>query len=699
MHHRSIGVIVPRLEGDYFSLVVRGIHEAARAHGYELLTIVARPSEIVETGVARERVDGWLAVAFTEGIDKIAPPGMPIVTVAAIAPEASYPAAMPNNHGGMYAAVQHLIEHGHRRIAFVGNLANMDVQQRLTGYTDALNAASIDVDPELIYRIEINTEVGGRAAAQRFLAANRPASAIVAATDNIAIGVMEILQASSVRIPDDVAIASFDDIDRAQHTTPPLTTVRQQPDAVGYVAAERLIAWIEGGTASSEVSYVPTALIVRRSCGCDSGNDNFSFPMANLITTSFGRDVIIEQLVRIALHPLPLAEGRDPVAVWPGAGSLADELVAALRSYSTPSLERLDQAWAQATEFTFSLETLSAMYAVLDRAVHAYLLSHPDDPGARTSAERFLDAARLSMLRTRIARELALAHFFEATAHRNYAMSMRLLGANTQTAASLDWLSETPVTAGCFGIWVESKRSTPRFLQVAGVYTATAVVEDDAVEQYPASLFPPVQLLSETTRNGGPDIVLLLRVRTEQRDWGFLALCAPIDNQLVGETMTMWARLLGSSLERAALLTSLTEQQTNLQLAYNEAEALADTVRELGSPVIPLLPGILLVPLVGGVDARRAQQITASVLTAIQDQQANVVLIDITGIPIVDAHVANSLMQTAQAATLLGARVLLAGMKPEIAQHIVSLGLNLGQIETHGSLAAALQHLLRKRSA
>jgi anti-anti-sigma regulatory factor len=225
------------------------------------------------------------------------------------------------------------------------------------------------------------------------------------------------------------------------------------------------------------------------------------------------------------------------------------------------------------------------------------------------------------------------------------------------------------------------------------------VVEDDAVEQYPASLFPPVQLLSETTRNGGPDIVLLLRVRTEQRDWGFLALCAPIDNQLVGETITMWARLLGSSLERAALLTSLTEQQTNLQLAYNEAEALADTVRELGSPVIPLLPGILLVPLVGGVDARRAQQITASVLTAIQDQQANVVLIDITGIPIVDAHVANSLMQTAQAATLLGARVLLAGMKPEIAQHIVSLGLNLGQIETHGSLAAALQHLLRKRSA
>jgi anti-anti-sigma regulatory factor len=75
------------------------------------------------------------------------------------------------------------------------------------------------------------------------------------------------------------------------------------------------------------------------------------------------------------------------------------------------------------------------------------------------------------------------------------------------------------------------------------------------------------------------------------------------------------------------------------------------------------------------------------------------VLIDITGIPIVDAHVANSLVQTAQAATLLGARVLLAGMKPEIAQHIVSLGLNLGQIETHGSLAAALQHLLRKRSA
>jgi LacI family transcriptional regulator len=80
---------------------------------------------------------------------------------------------------------------------------------------------------------------------------------------------METLQSAGIRIPDDVALASFDDIDRAQHTTPPLTTVRQQPDAVGYTAAERLIALIKGAT-TTEVSYVPTALIVRRSCGCAS---------------------------------------------------------------------------------------------------------------------------------------------------------------------------------------------------------------------------------------------------------------------------------------------------------------------------------------------------------------------------------------------------------------------------------------------
>jgi anti-anti-sigma regulatory factor len=161
--------------------------------------------------------------------------------------------------------------------------------------------------------------------------------------------------------------------------------------------------------------------------------------------------------------------------------------------------------------------------------------------------------------------------------------------------------------------------------------------------------------------------------------------------------MTMWARLLGSALERAALLNSLTEQQSSLQLAYEQARALADTVRELASPVIPLLPGILLVPLVGGIDARRAQQVTASVLTAIQNHRSDVVLLDITGVPLVDAQVASSLMQTAQAATLLGARVVLAGMKPAIAQHIISVGLSLGQIETHGTLAAALQHLLSNR--
>ena len=138
--------------------------------------------------------------------------------------------------------------------------------------------------------------------------------------------------------------------------------------------------------------------------------------------------------------------------------------------------------------------------------------------------------------------------------------------------------------------------------------------------------------------------------------------------------------------------------QQNLREAFERERGLANIVRELSSPVIPLLPHVLLIPLVGAIDSVRAQQIIESVLHGVSNHQATTVLLDISGVPIVDTQVANSLLQATQAARLLGARVVLIGVRPEIAQSIVGLGIELSQIATEPTLAAAVKSLLKTQA-
>jgi anti-anti-sigma regulatory factor len=195
----------------------------------------------------------------------------------------------------------------------------------------------------------------------------------------------------------------------------------------------------------------------------------------------------------------------------------------------------------------------------------------------------------------------------------------------------------------------------------------------------------------------GDALITLLPVRTPSRDWGVLALAARQELSMShrAETSAMSVQLLGAALEREELMASLEVQRRTLQDAYEQERALASTVRELGCPLIPLLPSVLLVPLVGGVDDARAQQILETVLEGVQAQRAARVLLDITGVPVVDTQVAAALIQVARAATLLGAQVTLVGVRPEIAQSIVSLGVDLATIRTRSTLASAVAELVR----
>lgn len=116
-----------------------------------------------------------------------------------------------------------------------------------------------------------------------------------------------------------------------------------------------------------------------------------------------------------------------------------------------------------------------------------------------------------------------------------------------------------------------------------------------------------------------------------------------------------------------------------------------DAIKELSTPVLPFREGILLLPVIGMIDSFRASQLTEQLLHSIRDTRSRVVVVDITGVPYVDSRVASHLVQTVEAARLMGSRVIVSGVSPEIALTMVTLGIDLGRIETVGDMQSGLE--------
>jgi anti-anti-sigma regulatory factor len=150
------------------------------------------------------------------------------------------------------------------------------------------------------------------------------------------------------------------------------------------------------------------------------------------------------------------------------------------------------------------------------------------------------------------------------------------------------------------------------------------------------------------------------------------------------------------AIERARLFDRTVETIDELKAAYETQKRLLDTVRELSTPIIPLLDRVLVMPLVGTIDTARSQQIIETLLSAITTHDAEVVIIDITGVSVMDTSVANHLLEATRAAGLLGAQCVLVGITPEVAQTVVHLGVDLSALVTMSDLQSGVQFALAK---
>lgn len=254
----------------FFGGVIEGFKQVATAKGYDLMFLSK------DIG---GREHGYLEHCKIRGID-----GVVVILPDAADPyyeellNASLPCVLldqqstvkstvySDNVEGSRQAVKYLYGLGHRHIAHLGGGPTFAGGQRLTGYLEAMQELSLPVRSEYIVQASYDYTVeSGEAAMEELLRAKERPTAVVAAGDNLAVGAMRTVKRHGLRVPEDISLVGFDDIQMARYLTPALTTIRQDTYALGSRAADMLIYSIEGGE-HVQSDIIPVKLVVRESC-------------------------------------------------------------------------------------------------------------------------------------------------------------------------------------------------------------------------------------------------------------------------------------------------------------------------------------------------------------------------------------------------------------------------------------------------
>jgi LacI family transcriptional regulator len=268
----TVGLLLPELHGEFFSSVIRGIDLASRREGLHLLVSSshADTQELVDALLAmRGRIDGLIVMAP----DVDAPAAIrdsaghiPIVLLDPGGTVDGHDTLSIANFEGAHEVVRHLLSLGHRSIATVtGPERNVDARERVGGYRAALREAGAEVAPRLEIAGDF-TEPSGFRAGTEIVKLNPRPTAVFVGNDHMAVGVLRAIHEAGLRVPEDIAVAGFDDIEMSRYLDPPLTTVRVDTFTLGEQAVSLLMR-ASRGEMSPRHTRLPTTLVVRRSCG------------------------------------------------------------------------------------------------------------------------------------------------------------------------------------------------------------------------------------------------------------------------------------------------------------------------------------------------------------------------------------------------------------------------------------------------
>lgn len=677
--HRTIGIFSPLFNGSYFGAILSGLRTSAVEHELTPLVLAMTAPEAAATHICADAIDGWVSIAMTEGLDSLANVS-PVVVISAEAPNCS--SILIENTAPFQRLVEHLIDQGHRRIAFVGWLAISDPRERLQGYCAALAAHGIPYNEALVVDPGNSFPRGGAFAAEQLHAAGIEFSAVALANDYSALGFIERIRALGRRVPEDVAVVGFDDIPDARTHNPQLTTARIRFNIMGEQAVDLLAHLMDSPGAQPTAIRVQATPIFRGSSGAiEQTGITFQPPRDG----ASWREQLSHALADIITYPAPRPPDEPPEHTWPEVHTMVNLLDEALQEHGSVDRQRLEALWRSAIERATYADLLSRTLETTAAFAVEQLAATPIGHPRRAAVAEALSALRVALINVLIARE------FEERGRRNRLVSMMLrtnqllAQATIDDVLSLAWLEPLNFSLVILALWQDLSHTTLR------IYALNA---GDIASHMTASAFPGRSL----PPTGPNEMTFVVPVKTLKKNWGVLLMRERDRDVTVGDDNPLvWAGLLGERLDALAMTEALEQRNETMELALRRERELAETIRELGCPVIPLADDVILIPLIGLVDHQRAQQIIETTLAAVEQVRAREVLLDITGVPLIDTHVAGILLQLAAMVQLLGAQVRLAGVRPEIAQSIIGLGLDLRQIRSYPSVAEALQSINANR--
>ena len=588
-----IGVLSPLAGGFYYGGILTGISRTVAKSGGRMIAIQTLDAGHInadyvdcppfDSHLAWRHIDGFVSVvkaASAEFLLEITATGKPLVMVSNEIPDVRCPVVVPDNRGGVRDAVRHLIEHGHTRIAFAGFLGQPDIEERYASYQETLREHGIEPDPALFFAASDNDEMGGVRAARAMQAAGLPSTAVMAATDLNAIGILKELRAAGYAVPRDQAIIGFDDTEAAAHITPILSSVKQDFEEVGAFSAELVLARLRGETVPPGRRSLSTTFVARESCGCPAWQTSRHNGMNDDVSSA---EPNAAQQARAELaDSFAAALGRaherdiDTEVVRRATDEVASLLDAAATGEKLPPVGQVRDALADLFHLAPTPETAAAIiFAVRIFARHAIAAADagPDPIGTKTRLDDAAVSAIWALAQVRMRDGYDRDCYVQTILTAQYDVSMELLQGIEGDPRDLAWLGRTHARVGVLGLWTDGPGST---LEIAGVYRRDNPRRPEIGMTMAIDSFPPINILVDDPVPS--DMVFAVPVMSSGSDWGWLITIGPVEStSLTGrETANQWAALLTVALDQGKAGYELKSLERELRtILENSPDAIA----------------------------------------------------------------------------------------------------------------------------
>jgi diguanylate cyclase (GGDEF)-like protein len=540
-----IGVLTPHTGGFYYGTVVNGILEVARQHDAIAIAFETSRLRLLKSGrvLSSARVDGWLAInEFTdpELLAALRARGDRIIHVHSKPDIEDGAVALPDNEGGTGSLTEHLIEHGHRHIAFAANIStHVDMAERFLGYKAAMVAAGLPIDDDLVIDTPHHKEVDGKVVAQMLMErAAGSVTALVAGTDRLALGAMQEFLRMGRKVPEEIVIVGFDDAEAAQFAEPPLTTVRQSFSQVAGCAVIELLSAIREGREPGSIR-VPTEPVLRRSCGCLVSH---SYAPSALEAGSQRALALTDELLNQA--------GRNQLrAVTMGDWSQAEKIARAIDASVTGvgAVEAVrGEWWSGFLKYQHDAESAVGVLDLLETTFATWANQAPSAP-----APGILRDLRVALMHQWQRTERVKVAHYEAVTEAAYRLASDLSRTGIEPSEDLTWIRWSNAHHACCALW-EEPGIAEGVLQMTGEYSlADESPTSSSYSRVSPEEFPPRRVLETADREGA--IVSIASVpHGRGGEYGLLAVVAPLafeHLEYVG-TPGNWAAQLGAALDR-----------------------------------------------------------------------------------------------------------------------------------------------------